>query len=371
MKATPIGLAFVVAISIAAGACGHKGPPVAPVQLLPHPVDNLTIERANDVVTLRFVVPALDEPGGTPTSAPVERIEVFAVSEPADATKPTVGQVAIPPNLVATIEVRREDPKAAAATAETGRPAAGEPATYVDKVKLPAPSAGVRHYAIIAIAGRRRAQSPLLTVPLSGAPATPTGLKADYSEASLDLTWTGTTGFVLDETDQSGANPRRLAASMQPSPAKFAITPFEFGKQRCFVIRGIQAAGPVSLVSESSAPLCVTPVDRFPPPAASSLLAVPVEPADGGGIDLSWTPPTATDLAGYLVVRWIDGTEERQTLTPAPITTATYHDQTARAGVTYAYHVLACDTARPSNCSGPSNVRTVTARGPGMFPRVR
>src|SRR5204862_2170809 len=143
-------------------------------------VGDLVIERTGDTVTLRFVVPTGNNESNPkadpPPAAFIDQIDVFAMTQPAEASRPTAAQVALPPNLITTLPVRHDDPKAPGAKADA-RLAPGQPVTYVDTVKQSAPSAGVRYYVVVAAAGRRRLPAPILAVPLSGAPSAPANLK--------------------------------------------------------------------------------------------------------------------------------------------------------------------------------------------------
>jgi hypothetical protein len=106
--------------------------------------------------------------------------------------------------------------------------------------------------------------------------------------------------------------------------------------------------------------------NQFPPHAPAGLEAAP----DGAGvgdrsIDLSWTPNTERDLAGYIVYRQeIDakgvaaGTAAR--LNPTPVAGPAYRDQTAVAGRRYAYFITAINTA--GNESAPSEAVQETLR---------
>jgi hypothetical protein len=114
----------------------------------------------------------------------------------------------------------------------------------------------------------------------------------------------------------------------------------------------------LELRSAVSPPATVAMRDTFPPHAPSGLEAVPGgATAADRSIDLSWTPDTEADLAGYFVYRQeVDekgvaaGTAARLNLTP--VVGPAYRDQTAMAGHRYAYHVTAVDTA--GNESAPS-----------------
>jgi fibronectin type 3 domain-containing protein len=98
--------------------------------------------------------------------------------------------------------------------------------------------------------------------------------------------------------------------------------------------------------------------DIFPPHPPSGLEAVPGgATAADHSIDLSWSPNTEADLAGYIVYRQeidskgaVTGTVTR--LNQTPVVGPAYRDQTAMAGRRYAYRVTAVDTA--GNESAPS-----------------
>jgi hypothetical protein len=354
---------FVVALALGLGAsaCGHKGPPLAPLRPIPAAVSDWVVEREGAAVRLRFTVPDGNADGSTPPA--VDRVEIFAVTRPADAPPPTRIDLAVPANLIATISVRSPAPAKAGAPPDP-RPAAGDVALFVDAVK--AVGAGeaetARYYAAVPAAGRRRGPaSPVLRVPLSAPPAAPAGLKADYTEQTLTLTWdvaAASTRFLVEETDEGGGGAKRLTDAPQDA-VRFDL-PVQFGLARCFTVRAVDAQGAVSVIGDPSPPLCVTPRDRFPPPVPAGLLAV----AGDGAIELAWTGVTAPDLAGYIVMRGDGATGTLQRLTPAPITVASYRDTAVRAGATYVYAVIALDTATPPNASATSNRQVVAARTP-------
>lgn len=107
----------------------------------------------------------------------------------------------------------------------------------------------------------------------------------------------------------------------------------------------------LELRSSLSPPVTVVMRDIFPPAAPSGLEAVPGgATATDRSIDLSWSPNTEDDLAGYFVYRQdIDskgvatGTVTR--LNTTPVVGPAYRDQTAMAGRRYAYRVTAVDAA--------------------------
>jgi hypothetical protein len=124
-------------------------------------------------------------------------------------------------------------------------------------------------------------------------------------------------------------------------------------------VRSVSVGGhTLELRTAVSSPVTVAMRDTFPPHAPGGLEAVPGgATAADRSIDLSWTPDTDADLAGYIVYRQdVDekgvaaGTATRLNLTP--VVGPAYRDQTAMAGHRYAYRVTAVDTA--GNESAPS-----------------
>ncbi|MGI8772450.1 MAG: fibronectin type III domain-containing protein, partial [Acidobacteriaceae bacterium] len=99
--------------------------------------------------------------------------------------------------------------------------------------------------------------------------------------------------------------------------------------------------------SAPSQPVTVAVKDVFPPAAPADLAAV----ADAGAhaVDLSWTPNTEADLAGYVVYRRTvsaPGTATiPQRISPAgaPVQAPAFRDSNAQPGERYAYSVAAVD----------------------------
>ncbi|MDO8835750.1 MAG: hypothetical protein Q7V01_09135 [Vicinamibacterales bacterium] len=119
------------------------------------------------------------------------------------------------------------------------------------------------------------------------------------------------------------------------------------GKERCYVVRAVDDG----VESEPTPPVCVTPVDNFPPPAPTALAAIGSE----GAVSLIWEGVEAADLAGYIVMRGEGADAPLEPLFEAPIRDTAYRDATAKSGVRYTYAVVSVDTAEPRNVSLPSN----------------
>jgi fibronectin type 3 domain-containing protein len=115
----------------------------------------------------------------------------------------------------------------------------------------------------------------------------------------------------------------------------------------------------VTLESDPTAAVCVTPRDTFPPAAPKGLAVVAME---GAAMNLIWDANTEADLAGYLVLRGEAPGDTLQPLTPEPIHDTKFTDTTVKAGVRYVYAVIAVDRATPPNRSAPSARVEETAR---------
>ena len=355
MRPTRPRIAALAAAACVAASCGKIGPPLPPLRPIPIAVPAFTAERIGDKVTLTFTVPNANLDGQTPPR--VDAVEVFALTQPAGAPPPTAAELVVPAYRVARMEVRR--PGQAPSTTDA-RPEQGQAVAYVDT--LPATSAGVRYYGVAGVAGSRRGPAPtILVLPLSPLREPPSSVAIDYTEKELKLRWAvgaETDRFVIEETDSAGANPKR--ATPAPVAGPEFIAPIAMGRERCFAVRTAEAGAGVVALGSPSRPACVTPVDRFAPAAPASLNAFPGD----GAIELLWSASASADVAGYIVLRGEGPDGTLQPLTAAPIAATQYRDQSAKAGTTYSYQVVAVDGASPPNRSEPSNRQVVTARRP-------
>jgi hypothetical protein len=387
--------AIVAALLIACIAgCASPGPPRPPSLDLPEVVKDLTAERVGDVVRLHWTTPTMTtdhidikgpmtaeicritvssaapdpvcvmvarlpvQPGPTPAAEALPQVltvdpstllayrvqilnahgrsaglssEAFAA---AGAAPPPVEQLrATPTRDGAMLEWQHQD---TTAPVELDRLPVG-PNGVVEPAPKPAPRPSSKPTI------RKQTSTPQKPAPfpepkpLQMAPPTPIEIKLRTPQ-STDA------GGTIDHTAQMGESYRYTA-------------------QR---VRSVSLGGhALELRSFISPPVTVVMRNTFPPHAPTGLEAVPGgATAVDRSIDLSWTPNTDPDLAGYIVYRQeIDskgvaaGTATR--LNSTPVVGPAYRDQTATAGRRYAYYVTAVDTAGNESAPGDTIQETV------------
>jgi hypothetical protein len=353
-----------LALVMLAAACGRKGNPLPPLRPEPGHVGDTHLRRIDDRVELRFAIPAANADGTTPSI--LDRVEIYAVAVPAGATVPTVAQVLDPGHLKRQIEIRHEKdtPKTTAGAPPDSRPAPGDTAMFIDRVGTDRQGgdAPVLYYVVVGISGRTHKGQPAgpFAVPLAVSPPVPQGLVFTYDERQLTLAWQpGAPGqlFRVYEVNAAGVVLDREPPSGPLLSATTFVSPVEFNRPRCLTVRAAQEAGPTIIEGAAAAPLCTTPVDTFPPPAPTGLLAFPGD----RGVELTWDAVQAKDLAGYVVLRGEGSGDKLLPLTDV-MPDVHYTDGKATRGMTYSYAVQAVDAQ--GNASGPSNRQQVVARNP-------
>jgi predicted small lipoprotein YifL len=398
--------AFCVLSSVS--ACGKKGPPLAPLNMAPEAPQAVTARRLGDSVYLQLTVPAKNVSGNGPYS--VDHLEVYAVTlAPGSATPPNRDFLK-PAFVVARIPLRKPvDPEAEVVENSPDRklPAPGEVTTFVEAITpamltpqqvskpvpepktppsaattaapsppAPAPAGApvlTRLYAIQGVAanGARGPASARASVPLLAAPPPPRPGTPSFDQTSVTINWTpppvasdeapGVAYNVYPATPAAEGTPQSAPAPLNDKPLEVTTythqgsTP---GQEQCFVVRSVAAIGTLTLESEASQPICVTPAETYPPHAPTGLAAV----SGPGVINLIWDANTDADLAGYVVLRGEAPGDTLQPLTPQPIRETRYVDRAVQPGVTYVYAIVAVDRAPTPNRSALSNKVQETAR---------
>jgi hypothetical protein len=391
--------AAALPIAFAAG-CASPGPPHAPSLDLPEVVKDLTAERVGDTVTLHWTTPEkttdhiaikgtitaeicrISIPVSPPVSpatsacAVVKRLPVQSGLSHAEELLPSSLTVDPASLLAYKVQLFNAHERSAGSSVETFT-AAGAAPPPVEQLRATSIREGIqlewrqqkdsvpgyskvqldRHLVVPAATtatlpansasstapkATLRSKSRKTSPPAAFAsakpqatsttkPTTPDDVKLETPEQAAD------SGGTIDQTTQKGESYRYTARR----------------------VREISLAGhALEVRSELSAPVAVAMFDTFPPAIPTGLEAVPggATPSDRS-IDLSWTPNTDADLAGYSVYRQevtsagqVAGPTTR--LNPSPIAGPAYRDQTAIPGHRYAYRVTAVDAT--GNESAPS-----------------
>ena len=339
-----------VALGLAIGACGRKGPPVAPEQRLPMAVIDLEGILRDGVVELAW-------------SAPRRRVDNTRIVEPATTRlyrTEDSGQgeprpaMLVDDRIVGYKEIatfRAGDP--AAPTAERGR------ITYVDRNL----TLGHRYtYVVTAsdLQGRTSAPSRRLTLAIIAVPEAPQNVRAVPGEREVQLSWqpparltdggpveTPLIYEVLRATTPDG--PLAVVARTAPGVTTLIDPRLENDRAYYYAIRSVRQEGAAMAQGLTSARVSATPTDVTPPRPATALVAIPSE----GAVRLSWTPSPDPDVIGYVVYRATPtGSFERIGSVRAPATTFT--DRNVPAGA-YRYAVTAQDSSVRANESQQSN----------------
>ena len=412
-RSAGLRLALTALTSMACVACGKKGPPLAPLYLVPSAVTEVSARRLPDAVRLRFVLPTQNQNG---PGINLDRVEIYAVTvAPGAETPPNrelltrrylAGEVAVEPPAVEGAAPVEDDPRPApgevAAFSEAltekvlepavtkapvtvqpggkppppvpGPPLVLDPLTRLPLVPLQTkpgwpdgalgPGQTVRVYVIRGVArnGRPGPPSPRVQIPLGAVPGTPTAVIARHTETAVVVEWMpvapamgeGALRYHLYRADALD-DPITRSPLTGPSHEQAGAP---LGSELCFRVRAVDVRGPVAIESGLSDPVCLTPTDVFPPAAPKGLAPV----ATPGAVQLIWDANTEADLAGYLVLRGEGAGETLQPLTPAPIKETVYRDTGVQPGVRYVYAIVAVDSATPANRSTPSERAEVVAR---------
>jgi hypothetical protein len=386
---------LVMGLVASAVGCASPGPPRAPSLNLPEVVKDLTAYRVGDEVKLHWDTSAkttdrIDIKG--PVTAEICRISVPAPASP-PATTPACTVVkrlpvqsgpaqtsdVLPQTLTATpgvlayrVQLFNANGRSAGPSKEAFA-AAGAAPPPVEQLRATA----VREGVMLEWQKRDTTAEVELDRRLDGAPVKPTPTKVAPAKA------TSRSHKPLTPASTPQSKPQTL--SVTPStPAEIKLqTPKDvpdaggtvdktthIGEAYIYTAQRVSSVTlgthKLELRSVISPPVTFVSRDVFPPLVPTGLEAVPggATPADRS-IDLSWTPNTEADLAGYNVYRQevtsigeVAGTAAR--LNSTPVVGPAYRDQTAVPGHRYSYRVTAVDAT--GNESAPSAAVQETLR---------
>jgi len=410
--------------AVGLAACGHKGPPLAPLRPIPAAPTEASIRRVGADARLRFILPA--ENLGTPGPSVLGRVEIYAVTLAPGGTMPANRVLLTPKFRVGSIEVKpppvEGEPPPEGAEPDP-RPSAGERATYVETLtgdKLtpvsfvveedpPNPNAGAAGLIIAAVA-KARVTPPLLALAIEMGPAAAAAAvllnRAAVAGTAVPpypvrvyairgLTTRGRAGPPAARLELPLVAPPPPPVAADATVTETAISigwkPAEGIAAPAFNVYARDGANPLNAapiaearyeragvsfgVEECFAVRSVLRIgtvelesDEVPVCVTPRDTFPPAPPAGlsvvagDGTMKLSWDANREADLAGYLVLRGEVPGETLQPLASAPMAGTSFEDKTAKPGVRYVYAIVAVDKAPAPNRSAPSPRVEETAR---------
>ncbi|WP_216841206.1 fibronectin type III domain-containing protein [Acidobacterium sp. S8] len=333
-------MALAITVPLFSG-CGLVAPPQAPSLYLPQPPGDLTASRTGNDVHLHWTMPkrAIDrallkgdqdahicrsiagspcDSAGDAKFAPVLQADFIDHLPPALAS-------GSPRLITYTVELRNRhartagpsNPAYSVAGAAPEEPAAFAAYTHADGIVLHwQPASGNGNLIRIQ---RALAQPPVKP----GSDKLRQGAEAP-AQQTLELSYTA---------DQDPGRAYDKSAAFDKT--------YRLTAQRIAVL-SLQGHS-IEVASVPSPAVTLDARDIFPPAVPTGLVAV--ASPDEHVIDLSWSPNTENDLAGYIVYRREAGSSSSPTrISPSePISGAAFRDTTAKPGVKYTYSVSAVD----------------------------
>jgi hypothetical protein len=340
-------------------SCATPGAPLPPSLQLPRPVEDLNYIRKGSRVVLSWTPPSsttehlgLKHPGATYICRTVGRYPV----DGCDMVK------RLSPSDVALVVDRKR-----------------EQAIFEDA--LPENMISPAAFATYSIEvsndrGRSAGLSNQVRVPLAPTLPPPQNLRASVTAQGPELTWDSGAFTAISGLSFSYRILRRLEAvptfstidtipANAAGPATYVDRAFEWQKRYEYKIVPVtQLASQVSsgrdVEGDDSAVIAVEAQDVFPPAKPTSVQAVFSSVGQKPFIDLSWTPNTETDLAGYEVYRR-EGTSEPMKINAQPVKAPSFRDDDVRPGAKYFYSVVAIDLRNNQSSRSDEANETVPA----------
>ena len=353
-RASHLVLTGLAAVLPFLAGCGMVGPPQPPSLYLPQPPIDLTAVRTGNDVHLHWTMPkrATDKvllkgdqeaflcrsvAGGSCEAAGDAKFAPLAQADLTDHLPPALTQG--PPRLITyTVQLRNRhgrtagpsNPAYSAAGNAPEQPSAFAADTRADGIVLhwqPASDSGtlVRMQRVFVQTGH--------------APAKPDSAEMRKS-AEIPAQQT------LEVSYLSGHDPGRaydksavLDKTYRYTAQRIAMPDLDGRK--------------IEVASEPSPVVTLDARDIFPPAVPSGLVAV--ASPDEHVIDLSWSPGTENDLAGYFVYRREAGSSSTpiRISSTEPVAGPAFRDVTAKPGVRYAYSVSAIDHDKNESARSP------------------
>ena len=293
--------------------CGYPGPVLPPLLHMPYQIPYVNAVEYGDQILVQFTQPELTTEGNpirvlrmievrvgppvTPLMPQLWEKTARAYTVPNPSPGPFTQEIPVADWLSAN-EKEKEVLISARATGETGKAAFWATLKFL-RVETPLPQ--------------------------------PTDLHADNVEQGVKLIWHGTGPKYRIFRAVGEGTPERLIDSEH---AEFVDETTEYDKPYQYLVQTITDDEHGSKVS---APVFITPADKFPPAVPGALTAI----LGVNTVELAWTRNTEADFKGYNIYRSTDGGPfvKIAELVPSP----TFSDNKIEAGKKYRYEVSAVD----------------------------
>ena len=121
-------------MTLATVACGKKGPPLAPLRLVPAAVTDVSVRVTGQEVHLRFGLPNKNLNG--PGRIDLDRIEIYAITMPPGSGPPANRDLLTKARIVGTISVKPPPAEGKPTEPEKPdpRPGPGDRVTYAEQL---------------------------------------------------------------------------------------------------------------------------------------------------------------------------------------------------------------------------------------------
>jgi fibronectin type 3 domain-containing protein/predicted small lipoprotein YifL len=345
-------------LAAVAGACGKKGPPVAPEARIPAPPSEARASIDENAIVVGWTIPRTRADGSALRD--LSALKLYRREE-AEGTLPR------PAMLSAGRVAGFEQVASVSPSAPAPAIVQGNRIEWVDRGAL---MPGRRYVYVLTATdstGRTSAPSERLTVPYLAAPRAPRGLRASPGDRHITLSWQAPAELV-DGSPASGPFAYVVLRGTAPDGPFEMVAPgvsdtsyvdkgLENDSEYRYVVRAVRADPRVAASGPPSSPVTATPADTTPPRAPANLVVIP----SPGALRLAWAASPDDDVALYAVYRG-GGSGGLIRIGTALAGTTTYIDRDVRAGASYRYAVTAIDRARTPNESARSNEATATAQ---------
>jgi len=371
-------LFFLLPVLFGAGGCGAPGEPQPPSPPIPTAISDLTAQQAGDSVLLKFTMPKKSVRGESLKEVPT--VEILRGRLKADGTPDAKSfrvVDTIPGALISKYtqegQVEFHDP----VSPDEIKDHASETLVYrvrtrVNDKKTSADSTDVslRLYAVparidsLAVHVTERGVQLNWAVPDKTSAGEPLGPIQEFHVYRGELEAASAQAAAKDMGQAVWkSRPLQLAATAAP---EFLDTGFDYGKTYAYLVRSVVVADGLQRESGDSQAAVVTPRDIFPPAAPQGVVAavIPGQTAGSLVVDISWSLNVETDLAGYRLYRSEQEGTRGQLLSPEPLPTPAYRDNSVLSGKRYWYTVTAVD--RAGNESAPSVALVVEVTQPSQ-----